>query len=763
MQDRPPAPTPRRLLALLMGAVLLLALAPAAGATTARAGWQQADLDAAEAAAGDWLVGQYEGGAVTGGGALADLIFALTGAEAAPPTVDAAAADLEAAVTAYVDAGGEDEGTLAKALLAVEVAGGDGGDVGGTDLEAALRDLEQADGADAGRIADASVFTQSLAVMALATTDGGAPATTVEWLAAQACPEGGFPFGPVPDTASSCEAGGTDVDDADVDTTAVAVQALGVDPAGEAAREASVAWLLDQQADDGSLAGNANSTGLAAQALRAAGQAGAADDAAAYVAGLQIPAGEDDAGAIRFRGDADGSLFLATSQGILAFGAPAFWAMAPAPAPDPVGAPCEPGAGVTVFVDLTAFDAGVRQGCAEEDPADGLAALEAAGFEIITQDTDFGPYVCAIDGFPELACDQPFEGSFWSYFAGAADGTWTTRQVGARDTDPPPGEVEGWAYSDGSPPTVPAPAPTLPASVTRLAGDTRLATAIAISRASTPDGGAGGVVLARADEFADALAGTPLAVAVDGPLLLTPSDALAADVAAEIQRVLPPGGRVDVLGGSAAIDEAVVQQVADLGYDVQRRAGADRVTTAIAVAEALGDPSTLLITTGFAFPDALAAGTAAAVTGDGAVLLTGDGTPHPAVTEYLAANPDATAYAVGGPAATAHPEATPVVGASREETSVAVARTFFDQPGAVGIARSDAFADALAGGAHLASLGAPLLLTPTGTLAPAVGDYLCTTGSLDAAVLLGGEAAVTTGVGAQAGASLDGCEVGEPA
>ncbi len=94
---------------------------------------------------------------------------------------------------------------------------------------------------------------------------------------------------------------------------------------------------------------------------------------------------------------------------------------------------------------------------------------------------------------------------------------------------------------------------TPPTTVGRVAGDDRQLTAIEASRADFADGAAATVVLTRDDLFADALAGTPLAVAQDGPLLTTTPDGLADDVLAEIQRVLPEGSEVLVLGGPDAL------------------------------------------------------------------------------------------------------------------------------------------------------------------------------------------------------------------
>ena len=285
--------------------------------------------------------------------------------------------------------------------------------------------------------------------------------------------------------------------------------------------------------------------------------------------------------------------------------------------------------------------------------------------------------------------------------------------------------------------------------VTRLSGADRFATAVAISGTEVPSGHtAGAVVLARADNYPDALVGTALAAARTAPLLFTSGATLQPPTQAELQRVLPPGGTVYLLGGTSAIPAAVAATLSSLGYAVVRYAGADRYGTALAVADALGDPSTVLLATGTNFPDALAAGPAAAHVG-GVVLLT-DGSVLPAsVSTYLTAH-HGTVYAIGGPAITAYPAATALVGADRYATAVAVAAHFFTAPTSVGIASGVTFADALAGGALLAHVGGPLLLSDPNVLSSSTSAYLTTNeATLPLTWVFGGTGAVSSGVQAQ--------------
>lgn len=267
--------------------------------------------------------------------------------------------------------------------------------------------------------------------------------------------------------------------------------------------------------------------------------------------------------------------------------------------------------------------------------------------------------------------------------------------------------------------SLPDPAP----GMARLSGADRIATAVAISAERFGDGEAAAAVLARADDFPDALTGTPLAAAVGGPLLLSHTGRLPAAVADELHRVLPPGGQVHLLGGPAALSDAVEHAISEAGFRTLRIAGRDRYETAVEVARDLGDPELALLAVGTDFPDALAAG-AAAAHHSGMVLLTAGDEAHPATAGYLAQR-DGSRVAVGGAAARAHPDAERVVGRTREETAVAVADRFFPGAQVAGLARRDDFADALVGAGHSAGLKGPIMLTPSGGLHAAPAAHRC--------------------------------------
>ena len=289
---------------------------------------------------------------------------------------------------------------------------------------------------------------------------------------------------------------------------------------------------------------------------------------------------------------------------------------------------------------------------------------------------------------------------------------------------------------------------------TRLSGPSRFETAIAVSREDYADGAAAAVVLARQDAFPDALAGAPLAVAVDGPLLLTQRDVLTGVTEAEIQRVLPAGGTVYLTGGTAAIEDGVADELRSLGYTVQRASGATRYATSVAVARAANpDPSVIVVANGNGFPEALVGGALAAAEGGVQVLSNGD-TLDDTATAYLAEHPDAEVVALGADAAAAVPSATEIAGANAFETSVRVAQQRYEGVSAVGLASGTNFPDGLAGGAHAGRAGVPLLLTWPDVLPASVADYLGEVAPLSGVTLYGGTAALSHQVEADAAESV---------
>lgn len=293
---------------------------------------------------------------------------------------------------------------------------------------------------------------------------------------------------------------------------------------------------------------------------------------------------------------------------------------------------------------------------------------------------------------------------------------------------------------------------------TRLAGAERIETAMVISQGQWGDGAASLVVLVRSDVPADALAATPLAAGA-GPVLLSRVDALPADTAREIERVLSPDGVAVLVGGTAALSEAVEAQVRALGVQILRVAGPNRFATAVEIADHLAEDDArpglegAWLADGATFADALLAGSAVGLGGAGVVLLT-DGDRMPAETMAVLDGLPTSSISTVGAAATAAAAAAgvfveqPVVGADAYEISRLLA-DFPSDPSGAALASGEDFADALAGGADAATRGIPLLLTTRDVLPPAVAEWFDSQ-SLDQLVVYGGIDAVSDGPVARA-------------
>ncbi len=309
----------------------------------------------------------------------------------------------------------------------------------------------------------------------------------------------------------------------------------------------------------------------------------------------------------------------------------------------------------------------------------------------------------------------------------------------------------------------------LVSSVARLSGADRYRTATAVSAFEWPQlpnqPAAETVVLARSDTFADALAGSALAAAKHGPLLLTASSSLNPFTKAEIIRLLPPATTVYLLGGTSAISAGVAAAITGLGYHVLRLGGANRYATAALIADAITPhPSTVLAATGLNFPDALSAGAAAGAIdlrgGSATVVLTADGVLPADTKSYLdglegGANPPQIT-AIGGksvPAIAGYPATSAVVGSDRYETSRLVAKSFFAEIDAAELATGADWPDALAGGA----VGGPLLLTQPATLPPSVaGEFDLGSGSIGQVLVIGGTGVVSDGPANAVGTLISG-------
>lgn len=148
-------------------------------------------------------------------------------------------------------------------------------------------------------------------------------------------------------------------------------------------------------------------------------------------------------------------------------------------------------------------------------------------------------------------------------------------------------------------------------NVTRIAGKDRYETALKASRYAFKDGSKYAVV-ATGENFIDGLVGGSLTAQVEAPLLLARKNTISKEVLNEIKRLKPE--EIFILGGEGAVSEKVEKDIKALGITVERLAGKDRVETA----EKINEKREALLPKAFAkkyvamvsgtnFPDALTA------------------------------------------------------------------------------------------------------------------------------------------------------------
>ena len=288
----------------------------------------------------------------------------------------------------------------------------------------------------------------------------------------------------------------------------------------------------------------------------------------------------------------------------------------------------------------------------------------------------------------------------------------------------------------------------------RLFGASRYLTAVAISQDGWPKG-AETVVLARGNNYADALAGVPLAYQEHAPILLTNSLSLSPETKTEITRL--NAEKVIILGGTGAISGAVALELETMGLDVDRISGADRYETAVRVAERMrqngSDFSSALLAVGTNFPDALAAASYAAMNSR-PILLTSKNSVPKFTADAIDALGIQDIIIVGGTgvvsadveaalAAICLPDR--ISGSNRYETSIALADRFLTGATEYCLANGFDFPDAITGAVLAARRGTGILLVQGTAASPpaAVQDYLVDE-QVQSVTLFGGSAAITT-------------------
>ncbi len=284
----------------------------------------------------------------------------------------------------------------------------------------------------------------------------------------------------------------------------------------------------------------------------------------------------------------------------------------------------------------------------------------------------------------------------------------------------------------------------------RIAGVSRYDTAIQISQAgwsSTPN-----VVLARGDEFADALAGSVLAHSFNAPLLLTPPNQLPATVLAEINRL--QAQTVYILGGIGAVSPGIETTLRNANLNVVRISGSDRYASAAQIAlTAVPTAAQAFLVNGNSFADALSISSYAAANKI-PLLLTATQQVPTATLNALKSLKATNITLIGGTGVISAAEQSQLqglgfnvsrlAGANRYLTNTLILQNLPFATSHYFVATGTDFPDALAGADLAALQDNPLVLVPQANLPTATMGYLSTLRSIGSGyTVLGGWGAVS--------------------
>jgi putative cell wall-binding protein len=300
------------------------------------------------------------------------------------------------------------------------------------------------------------------------------------------------------------------------------------------------------------------------------------------------------------------------------------------------------------------------------------------------------------------------------------------------------------------------------AATTRVSGrdpaliPNRFGTAAGLSQLTFASAGA--AVIARADDYPDALAASALAANVGGPVLLSTTEGMPPATVLELQRL--GVSRVVLVGGGSALSDDVAQQAMRLGLTVERISGPTRFETAALISERVGSvEGHAFLATGQQFADALAASAPSSFLTRPILLTATDSLPPVTVEALRAVEVTRVTVLGGGSAVTAAVEeelrglgftVDRVAGPTRFETAVALGESLVGlgmapvrSIAASGQGDGRTSPDALAAGPVAGRFAGPVLLVPRDALGSTVAESLGRANGIRGVVVAGGPAAVS--------------------
>lgn len=293
----------------------------------------------------------------------------------------------------------------------------------------------------------------------------------------------------------------------------------------------------------------------------------------------------------------------------------------------------------------------------------------------------------------------------------------------------------------------------LGAAATRISGETRYDTSYEIGRKY---GKASTAVLVNGQNFPDALAVSPLAAALNAPVLLTNGKSITTALRNRLEDMGVT--RVYIIGGTAAITSNMETALREK-YSVIRLTGKDRFETCIAIARELckySDPDECYFTCATNYPDALAISSVACLNKAPIIYINKTGTLNDSVIDFLNERPISKAVILGKyEAVSSKAEETldkfpftsihRIGGADRYETMLLI-NNIYDylfHNYAICIATGENFPDALSGSVFAAKVNAPIVLVPSNLSKDSKIVKYVKDSSPDLIYIFGGESAVS--------------------
>jgi len=261
-------------------------------------------------------------------------------------------------------------------------------------------------------------------------------------------------------------------------------------------------------------------------------------------------------------------------------------------------------------------------------------------------------------------------------------------------------------------------------NVQRLSGTNRIETSIAIAKEQYTDKAPEAVVLATANNFADALAGSGLAYKYNAPLLLvnkTVSDSK--QVLDYITTNLSKTKNIYILGATGAVSKEISDYLTVQGYNIIRLGGKNRYETNEKIVDYLNTPkdTSIIIATGENFADALSISSIAGIKGY-PILLNGRDNLSASVSNDIINIQPKTVYITGGTGVLSDNIVTQIKklngainivrlgGENRYETSMKIIEYFNLTTTTITVATGTDFPDTLSGSVLAARMNSGVLL-----------------------------------------------------